>query len=69
MSKENKKRLNIMIDVDVLASIDDYAEKNGVSRGSAISILCIETLQQKNFMTNFPALLQAAMANEAEKNK
>ena len=55
---DNKRRVGILLDVEVLNAIDEYASKNGISRGSAISILCVEALEQKMFMKTFPSLLK-----------
>lgn len=56
-------RVNIHFDEEVLKQIDEYAKKNGITRTGAISVLCMQSLEQKKAMdslqwieTNFQAL-------------
>lgn len=44
--KRDLKRITINLPVHVLDAIDDYAEKNGLSRTTAIMILCADSLSQ-----------------------
>lgn len=41
---EPKQRVNIQMDQIVLARIDEYARRNGISRGGAISVLTTSAL-------------------------
>jgi len=58
MKKENKLRINIAFDPLVLKKIDEYCEKTTLSRSAAVSTLCIEMMEQKEFMKNIPQMLQ-----------
>lgn len=42
MAKENSTRINIYVTPSVLAKIDAHAEKLGISRSSAISVIAYE---------------------------
>lgn len=53
-----KSRIQVLIDADVVKRIDDYAHSRGVSRSAAIAMLCIDQLNQKDFMSKFPQLLE-----------
>lgn len=44
-NSENKRRVNLVMDVDVVKTIDEYAEQNGISRSGAISVLCMQMLK------------------------
>lgn len=54
----SKSRIQVLIDADVVKRIDDYAHISGVSRSAAIAMLCTDSLNQREFMTKFPQLLE-----------
>lgn len=42
--KRDLTRITINLPTHVLAKIDEYAEKRGISRTTAIMILCVDSL-------------------------
>lgn len=49
MAKE-LKRLNMNMTVDLLAQVDEYAEKMNINRSSAINMLVSMALEQKTMV-------------------
>lgn len=45
-----RTRVNIFFDEEVLKQIDGFAKKNGITRTGAVSILCMQSLEQKQAM-------------------
>lgn len=48
MMKNN--RVSVCMTDDVLKKVDEYAKSVGISRSSAISVLCVEYLKQREAM-------------------
>lgn len=46
----NRIRVNIQLDREVLKNIDEYSRFNGLTRAGAISVLCMQTIQQNKVM-------------------
>lgn len=44
-----RKKIQLSLSVDLVSSIDEFAKFNGVSRSSAISLLCSRALALKIF--------------------
>lgn len=53
-----KKPVNIMIDEDLLKSIDEHSEKLGTSRSAFMSMASATYIQQSEVMANLPALMK-----------
>lgn len=64
-----KSRVQVLIDADVLKRIDDYAQTSGVSRSAAIAMLCTDSLDQREFMANFPQLLKLFQTEQAKQER
>lgn len=47
--KRDLQRITINVPVHVLSLIDEYANKNGLSRTTAITILCVESLNNQTY--------------------
>ena len=56
MSRE-LKRLNINMPVELIAELDEYADKINVNRTAAINMLVSTALEQKNAMSVMDELL------------
>lgn len=63
MPEQNKIRTNITIDPDVLAYIDDYAKRTGISRSGAIAVM---VSQFKSSMEGIAALTSLAKMAEQD---
>lgn len=50
--QSNRTRVNIYFDNEVLQQIDEFAKKNGISRTGAVSILCVQSIEQKQAMSS-----------------
>lgn len=57
---KNKKRVGFVLDEKVVNAIDDFASRNGISRAGAVSVLCMQSLNQTNFMENMTDMIQLA---------
>lgn len=55
--KPKSNRVNVNLTTDVLKEIDAYAVSVGLSRSSAISVLCMEALFQKRAMNTLNDIL------------
>ena len=55
--KPKSNRVNVNLTTDVLKEIDAYAVSVGLSRSSAISVLCMEMLLQKKAMNTLSDVL------------
>jgi metal-responsive CopG/Arc/MetJ family transcriptional regulator len=50
-------RIQVNLTDEVLKEIDNYASSVGLSRSSAISVLCMESLMQKKAMNTLQGML------------
>lgn len=64
-----KSRVQILIGADVLKRIDGYAQDSGVSRSAAISMLCTDSLNQRDIMANFPQFVELIKAEQAKQER
>lgn len=46
----NRIRITIQLDSEVLKQVDEYAKINGLTRAGAVSVLCMQTIQQNKAM-------------------
>jgi len=46
----NRIRITIQLDSEVLKQVDEYAKMNGLTRAGAVSVLCMQTIQQNKAM-------------------
>lgn len=70
MRDSDKNRVNVYLNEDVLAQIDEFAKKNGISRSGAISVLCIQSIQSNksiDVIAKFQDLLKQEEKKIAEK--
>lgn len=72
-NKDNKSmRLNFYMKSNLVRSIDEYADKLGITRSAAISVLCQNQLDSLNAMSNVGSLssaLEDAFKKISEINK
>lgn len=52
------KRLNTNMPIELVAKIDEYAERMCISRSSAINVLCNLALDSQKAMTDLSELLK-----------
>lgn len=64
--KPKANRVNINLTNDVLKEIDSYAVSVGLSRSSAISVLCMESLMQKKTMNTLQGMLMHLEDNKSK---
>lgn len=53
------KRINLTIEEDTLAQIDEYANKLGLNRSSFVSMCCLEKIKNDKLMKDMPKYLKA----------
>ena len=66
MMKNN--RVSVCMTDDVLKKVDEYAKSVGISRSSAISVLCIEYLNQREAMdiiNKATSILESSQASDS----
>lgn len=64
--KPKSNRVNVNLTTDVLREIDAYAVSVGLSRSSAISVLCMESLMQKKTMNTLQGMLTHLKGGEKD---
>lgn len=64
--KPKSNRVNVNLTTDVLREIDAYAVSVGLSRSSAISVLCMEMLMQKKAMNTLSDILPHLKGGEKD---
>ena len=62
-----KNRIICQMSDELLAELDDYAEKSGISRSSAISVLVSEQLFQKKAMKDLSDIVK--LSNQLSNSK
>lgn len=68
-AKKNVQRININIDVDLLAAVDSYAKQWSTSRTGAICVMLSQYMEQSQAMRTLPTLVAASAikSDKAEK--
>lgn len=59
-------RIQVNLTDEVLKEIDNYASSVGLSRSSAISVLCMESLMQKKAMNTLQGMLTHLKGGEKD---
>lgn len=62
MVNDINKRIQLTMNPELLEKVDNFAKSSGIPRSAAISVLCADMLEQKEFMKRLPALLEVAQA-------
>lgn len=67
----NRIRITIQLDSEVLRQVDEYAKINGLTRAGAVSVLCMQTIQQSkalDMMKGFEENMKKLFALKAEQD-
>lgn len=64
--KLNRQRISILVDTSFLDKLDEYAYKNGLSRTSAILVLCNLAIDGNNTMQTLSKMLSLYEAKSNE---
>lgn len=67
----NRIRINVQLDSEVLRQVDEYAKFNGLTRAGAVSVLCMQTIQQSkalDMMKGFEDNMKKLLALKSEQD-
>lgn len=65
--KDNKKQFTVNMDKDLFLRLEDFAQKNGINRSGAISILLNQAFDYKTAVDMLPKMLSALEAESIVK--
>ncbi len=60
------KRINMNVPFDLLDRIDAYAEKMGITRSSAMNVLCASALDSQKAVDGISELMEFLQKNEVK---
>lgn len=63
---ENFTRVNVVLDLETMKQIDDYANEMGLNRSSAIRFMCRQYLQSQKTIQSFTDMIDAYKAQQVQ---